>query len=682
MTAPQPQLSKSGRIIITSASSGEQSYRGGNDGDGVQSGEYFLDELFASLRRYSTIRDAFTEASGKTWAFTRKNYTAATNGAAPFVNAMQHPMMDDNGDGIGNILLSDDAAGDGSLSSGIRLGPTPRANSIGNPADLKTVTDTIYLASGDTALPVDQPLWAKPTTPSDVSSVWVELVRPDIDLTSPGNILYQLTRPLSDAAQVMYATNVRFAYPEPAKSGFTFGTSTSGAGRYEAYYYAIDKATGSPSPSKRSIIYKDHALNNAPYAPELVEPGVDGNIPDPQATYPLPDPPPRVSPAPVLLFQWQKSSGHGGATDPDGDSVTYRLEISTNQALFAQVPLPATCTLPDICIVRDEIIDTSYLAGPEVGLKADTQYYWRILAVDAYGKKTASTLRGFTPRNSNAAAVYVNGMVFDAGTSQPIRALLSISKYGFPSYPTRYAVADVDGSYYLPNLGTTGNYTLTADNSGYSQAVIPITISSLGAVTSFTQNVALSPGPTTHSVTVMFDVTGNGSGTVTSIPRDAQGGINCITGSPTHCIATFPVSQGVELTATRSSGSILGGWPIATCAVSGKTCTFSSMDSDKSVTVKFDTTPPFFLFSAGSYLSVPTLQAAYDAVSNNAVLQMQTTIPTGGLTVPPASGKSITIQGGYDANFTPNPAETSFTTIQGQLLIQSGALRVQRVKVR
>jgi hypothetical protein len=109
------------------------------------------------------------------------------------------------------------------------------------------------------------------------------------------------------------------------------------------------------------------------------------------------------------------------------------------------------------------------------------------------------------------------------------------------------------------------------------------------------------------------------------------------------------------------------------------------MSSDKSVAAKFDSTPPFFLYSstptADSYHSI--LQKAYDAAADNAIIQIQATLPpeaAGGLTVTPASGKTVTIQGGYDADFKPDPTGT--TTIQGKVTLQNGTLRVQRVKVR
>jgi hypothetical protein len=76
------------------------------------------------------------------------------------------------------------------------------------------------------------------------------------------------------------------------------------------------------------------------------------------------------------------------------------------------------------------------------------------------------------------------------------------------------------------------------------------------------------------------------------------------------------------------------------------------------------------------------LQDVYNAAGDNAVIQMQATIPAGGLTAAPTQAKTVTIQGGYDADFTPNPADTSFTTIQGKLEVRNGTLRVGRVKIR
>jgi alpha-tubulin suppressor-like RCC1 family protein len=667
----QITISAPGRVVITSASAVEQSYQGGYDGqDSVRSGEYFLDELFVGLKRKKTLRSAFSEATEKTWNYTRKTVLSLTNGTSPAFNAMQHPQLDDNGDGTGTIYPTDSITGDGTISSSLYLGSAPSGipgvNSITDPADLKEVADTIYLDENATVLPAGQPLWATALDNSQVSSVWVELVRPSISLIATGGS-GQLERPIDPLdRQAMDKTSTRYEYnkanpPDPLYPNKGPNRIDS-SGKYEAYYYAIDVQTGNPSPSKRTAIYKDSLANkNFPTAPVLVEPGSDHSIPNPVANVPVdPNYKTRIAPSTIIFFQWQKS------TDRDGDAITYRLEICP--------PSPATC------IVRDEIIESSYLAGPEVGLQVGVQYTWKIVAVDAYGKRTSSEIRSFTPIAPNADAVYVSGTVFDAVTSLPIRASLTISKDGDADYPSRVAVADVDGAYQLPNLGSGGNYTLTADNSadGYAPVSIPVAITLQGAMTLFDQNVAMAKGSTTHTV----NVTVTGNGTVTSSPPGA-GGISCRQSPTNGCNATFDHSLAtLSLLTLADGGSIFSNWTGA-CVGYG-TCSFTDLNADKIVGATFIATPPFFIYSANplpvNYFS--DLQLAYSGAVNGDIIQMQATASVTGSAAIPATAKTLTLKGGYDADFNQSPSATSFTTISGKMTVKNGTLRVERVKVK
>jgi subtilisin-like proprotein convertase family protein len=185
-----------------------------------------------------------------------------------------------------------------------------------------------------------------------------------------------------------------------------------------------------------------------------------------------------------------------------------------------------------------------------------------------------------------------------------------------------------------------------------------------------------------YSLTASLDGTGNG--TVTSSPQ-VSGSISCQKGSNTNCTGSF---ASAVLTATKSLGSIFSGWS-GDCT--GKTaCTFTPMSANKSVTATFNITPPFYLSSSDIYPTEPTLQGVYNNLSpdSSTVIQMQATMPAGaadGLSA--ALTKTITLMGGYDADFKPNPDNTSFSTIQGKLEIanvdgSSGKFTVQRVKVR
>ena len=68
-------------------------------------------------------------------------------GAPYFDNAVQHPMLDDNGDGAGSNVLSE--GGDGSVVKGLYFGVGNYyvPNSASNAAEVTAVTDTVFLTS-------------------------------------------------------------------------------------------------------------------------------------------------------------------------------------------------------------------------------------------------------------------------------------------------------------------------------------------------------------------------------------------------------------------------------------------------------------------------------------------------------------------------------------------------------
>jgi hypothetical protein len=455
-------LSKTGRTIITSANKGEVSYRGGFDGqDSVQSGEYFLDELFASFKRLSDIKTAFTEASEKTWRFTRKGGTANSN--APFTNAVQHPVLDDNGDGIGSIILSD-GSGDGTSSKGIFLGVAPGSiNSFADPADLNAVAPAIYLDSSQTSgIP---PLWATAMNPSQVSSVYVELVRPTDQMTASTGT-GQVRRPI-DQAQAMTATGNRFEY-----TTFPFTTS----GKYEAYYYAIDKDTGAASPSKRSLIYRDKQGNNKPTAPAAIEPGTDGLVPDPD------NPANRIIPSTTIQFQWS------AATDQDNDPLTYTLEICADASFTTG------------CKSYEEIVSTSRIVE---GLTASALHHWRVWSVDPYTRSaTSSTARSFTPQSSNPLLTTIRGQVIAGDNPTQVVSGVQIT-LKVPNLPDRAAVTKVDGTFeYLGVLMNASpfSFNLMTNHSSYASSSIPVSITPTGA--SINQVIALTAVATNIQTTL------------------------------------------------------------------------------------------------------------------------------------------------------------------------------------
>jgi len=357
-----------------------------------------------------------------------------------------------NASSLAGSIIPSDGSGDGINSKGIYLGVAPgNVNSLANPADLSSVNATIYLDSGQTTgIP---PLWASASNPSQVSSVYVELLRPT-NLLNAGSSTGQISRPI-DPAQTMTATSTRFEY-----TGFTFGD----AGKYETYYYAIDKETGAASPSKRSLIYRDKTGNHKPTAPTATEPGTDGLVPDPVTGV-------RSIPATTLQFQWT------AGTDQDNDPLTYTLDICSDSAFSSN------------CKSYEEILSTTYIVE---GLTAGTSYYWRVWSVDPYTRSTTASATGnFTPQSANPLLTVIRGQVINADNPSQVISSAQVT-LKVPGNLDRAAVTKGDGTFEymaVPMNASPFAFSLTVTKESAS---ITVPVSIIPSGTSITQVIALS----------------------------------------------------------------------------------------------------------------------------------------------------------------------------------------------
>jgi len=145
-------LSKPGRLVISSAAAKEESFKGPSEPDGIRGGEYFMDDFFKNLGRGESFHEAFEKSSTKTKQFTTRG--------GRFVNiendygdgAVQHPLIDANGDGQGNNdsrLERNDSFKLYEMFLG--AGADYDTNYAGNPADILSVADTIYLTPEQSA---------------------------------------------------------------------------------------------------------------------------------------------------------------------------------------------------------------------------------------------------------------------------------------------------------------------------------------------------------------------------------------------------------------------------------------------------------------------------------------------------------------------------------------------------
>jgi hypothetical protein len=195
-------------------------------------------------------------------------------------------------------------------------------------------------------------------------------------------------------------------------------------------------------------------------------------------------------------------------------------------------------------------------------------------------------------------------------------------------------------------------------------------------------NIATAYTSTTITITVTeatLSVTtaGNGRGTVTSVQPGTPTGIACTSGSSTNCSATFVYGAVVELLNTPIHSTFTG-WS-GDC--SGTDACSVTMNDTKSVTVNF-TADPATVHIDGDSIPYYSIDDALNALpAQNRTVRALAQVFTGNAIM--TSPVTVLFRGGYtDSNFTVIPSGTDVTTINGYLKIRSGALKVQRLKIK
>ncbi|MEK7862630.1 MAG: C13 family peptidase, partial [Chloroflexota bacterium] len=346
-----PALSGDNRIVITATSADQISYRGvdsdPSDGDSTRDGEFFLMEFFRDLGQGKTLKEAFERASAATLQYTADS----TGGSGASARPPQTPLLDDNGDGVGSAGVLTGADGDRAALAVLGLGANP-----GGALSWFTATPSLPL-DGAKALLLPSALFAETTgrafAGGDVA--WLEIKTPAyIDGVAADENHADLQRIAESFGPILptSSTNIgadktRFEWsPQSiADAGVAFDIP----GTYKAYYFLRDGESGVAAAYLVTNIYVAEAGNTPPDPVALLFPA------DNAVT------------ATGLFFAWS------AADDPDGDRVTYRLEISEDPLFAAMV------------LVRDGITDTFMQVTSADGLQDLTAYFWRVIPVDEFG---------------------------------------------------------------------------------------------------------------------------------------------------------------------------------------------------------------------------------------------------------------------------------------------------------
>ncbi len=418
-------LSGPQRVIIASAASGESSYKGPMDSDGVREGEYFISEFFKEVSYGKSLYQCFEKATHRTEIFTA---SVAGSANAPYYDASrQHPLLDDNGDQTGSNNLAVYNA-DGALSKDLFIGVSSVTGN--DPLDVSIIAaaPTAFLKSAVNS--VD--LWAQVDNSNRLRTIWAEIKPPGYDPIDPGGS-GQATMHLSKTVGTYNSANDRYEWI--ALGGF------NAPGRYQAFYFAKDNITGSVSPLRETRVYKALETNRAPGEFDLVTPADGAEV------------------LTSVLLDWEDTS------DPDGHQITYTVWLSQNDDTFA-VPIIIENLPYSTCLVR-----------AEDGIEDLSTYFWKVRAIDQYGAVQETGVRVFHTNNTNPAwPCWVFGHVYDVGTGAGIAgASVNVGD--------SFVLPVISGGYFL-GQAPAGTQTITATANGYApETHIGVVLESGGSVT-------------------------------------------------------------------------------------------------------------------------------------------------------------------------------------------------------
>jgi alpha-tubulin suppressor-like RCC1 family protein/sugar lactone lactonase YvrE len=602
-----------GRIVISSAAADEQSYKGPNEPDGIRSGEFFMEELFKSLKRGSSLKVAFVDAAAQTRSFTSQGGGSVNSANGYNDNAVQHPLLDDNGDGVGSNNLGD-GIGDGIEADKVHLGVGVTNSSLGL-ADIKNITPTQFLSAALEQRLLELEAYGN----SEVSSAWFEVKAPTTRLTGDSNT-FQLDLDLPRWAMTLNTANGKWQGTygsDITRPADKFGTS----GKYEVFYFTRS-TSDEISEMRRSVVYKDKDTNSTyPATFDLIAPADSGDT----------DHPTEVKT--TFNMVWSTSS------DPDG--LTYTVQIATDYTFSG------TSTV----FQKEEIKNSWYYVDASAGLSDNTDYYWRVIAVDSYGKSTISTHAWpFKTNNTNFPSAClisgaVSGIIPGKATEFSVMVLANDA--------TVAQTSTFSGGNYFFNL-TPGSYKLRAAATGYTVPDVMLSFS------------------TCPSTQTGLPATIN----TISLQTAAQGGVgtvNCTKNSGASCSGSFYYGDSILLTASPSWRSLFGSWSSGYCnAVTSPTCSFT-LKLDTTETANFN--PINRTRVAAKEFS--SLQDAYDdpETLTGAVIKARVhAFEEPNLIFD--QEKVITIEGGFDDSEY-SLTSGGYTTVKGSITVKKGTLKVK-----
>jgi hypothetical protein len=419
-----PVLSGPTRVVITSSNADEKAVMGPLETDGTDQQErrvsdLFLEEFFKEAGKGFSIRESFLTASEQVTLFV---------GDA----AIQHPLLDDNGDGQGTHQLWY-GGGDGENTQRLFIG----TGKLDNLPDILEVTGTQYLAWNQSSAD----LWAVSDADS-LAHAWLA-IRTPVMQSNPGEGKVHMILDFAPY-QMSYIPGLdQWSVSLEEPGGF------NESGKYELFYFVQNPGDDDLFSMKRSVVYKNKYGNYPPDLFSLLAPIDDSE----QTSMPV--------------FNWNI------ANDPDGDAITYNLIIATDSNFY------------NIVLQKEEILFPPFILDDPLALKDLTHYFWKIQAVDNFGSVTSSGTRGFHTDNTNGFHGWVTGQV------KSVVGLTGIAGASIKFDGRSFLNSNTTGHYVVDYLS--GTYPLKVSAEGYLDSVENITLIEMIA---FRHDVPLNPSLT------------------------------------------------------------------------------------------------------------------------------------------------------------------------------------------
>lgn len=350
------------RVIVASCDTEEVAYKGPlAPGETLRHGDYFLYEFMKYAGAGRTLKRSYELAAEKIALYTENEDGNGLNGANAgngryFDDTAQHPLLEDNGDGVGAYgMLSSSGGNDGAVAANLVLGFGSSTTLL----ELTQVSNATTLESGD---PVPT-LFAEVNTATGVDA-WIEIALPDHRLQDDKNAAEQ---------QVVDLPGFRSHDFREIDKRYTWNDFSSSVildnfrepGKYRVLYFAREGETDMVASPRTSEVFRNSESNKPPtgFNPIFPTYGTETTV--------------------ALIFDWEDSF------DPDSDGViTYDLTVSQDEDFST------------IYYQQKGLKNSFAVVDRAASFRDDGTYYWKVLASDIRGGTTAMGTITASPESS------------------------------------------------------------------------------------------------------------------------------------------------------------------------------------------------------------------------------------------------------------------------------------------